>query len=68
MGSVKKPKAPTPPPEPVEHGPASAHYDNARGHIPAISCLCGAYFPAPTWEDVGIDFDSHLAEVADEEA
>ena len=54
---VKTPKA-------VEHGPESAHYDNARGHVPAILCLCGAYFDAQTWEEVGQAFDDHLKEVA----
>ena len=53
-----------------EHGPAGAGYDNLGhalyGHsCPFIQCLCGwqTDSSARCWQEVGQQFDEHLAEV-----
>ena len=53
----------------VEHGPEFAGYDNIGFTIynkpcPYIRCICGFETKSNhTWEDVGMEFDEHLAEI-----
>lgn len=54
---------PRPEAEPLEHGPASAHYNVGLGNVPEIVCLCDERFDANSWEEVGQAFDDHLEEM-----
>lgn len=51
----------------VQHGPECAAYSNLPGprQTPWISYLCGweSSNGNRDWEDVGFEFDEHLAEV-----
>jgi hypothetical protein len=48
----------------IEHGPETACYSNEGTGRPTcfLICVCGKFFRARSWEEVGADFDEHLEE------